>query len=171
MDGVDKPTLEVAGASMLDRVLTAVAGARQVVVAGPPRGTTRDVIWCREQPPGGGPVAAIAAGVAHTAADVVLVLAADLPWVAPAIPALVDALGDAGVALLVDASGRVNPLAAAWRRSALVAALQSVGEPAGAAARALVAAAHCVPVPDPHGWGRDCDTWADLAAARARARP
>ena len=35
--------------------------------------------------------------------------------------------------------------------------------------RALVRHARHVGLADPSGWGRDCDTWDDLAAARARA--
>ncbi len=69
--------------------------------------------------------------------------------------------------MLVDESGRLNHLAAAWRRADLGAALAAVGEPAGARAAALVAAApQVVRVHDGGGWGRDCDTWEDLAAAR-----
>jgi len=49
-----------------------------------------------------------------------------------------------------------------------VAALEALGDPAGASARALALAAEQVYVPDPDGWGRDCDTWEDLADARSR---
>jgi hypothetical protein len=73
-----------------------------------------------------------------------------------------------GVAVLVDGSGRVNHLAAAWRQDALRAALTQVGDPCGAPVRALTSSARAVHVPDPDGWGRDCDTWADVAAARRR---
>jgi molybdopterin-guanine dinucleotide biosynthesis protein A len=113
-------------------------------------------------------VAAIAAGRALTAAALVVVLAADLPWIAPAVPELLAAVPDAGVALLVDAGGRVNHLAAAWQGTALDAALRSLPRVDGAAVRDLVGAARCELVADREGWGRDCDTWEDLAAARAR---
>jgi molybdopterin-guanine dinucleotide biosynthesis protein A len=112
-------------------------------------------------------VAAIAAGLPRTCAEVVVVLAADLPFVAPAIPRLVEALPAAGVALLVDESGRVNYLVAAWRRTSLTAALDALNEPAGASARRLTGLVPRVLVPDEAGWGRDCDTWDDLARARS----
>jgi molybdopterin-guanine dinucleotide biosynthesis protein A len=165
--GLDKPALVVGGRTLLDRVVDAVGEAGRVVVVGPRRQVDRDVTWCREEPAGSGPVAAIAAGLPHTSADVVLVLAADLPYVAAAIPSLLHALPRGDVALLADPDGRVNHLAAAWRRAALAAALTAVGDPNGAAVRSLLASVAVVPVPDEAGWGRDCDTWDDLAAARA----
>jgi molybdopterin-guanine dinucleotide biosynthesis protein A len=170
LGGVAKPQLTVGGQTLLDRALAAVPDARRPVVVGPEQPTARPVTWCREQPPGGGPVAAIAVGLPHTSAEVVIVLAADLPWIAAAVPDLLAALPGRGAALLVDASGRANYLAAAWRRLDLVAAVSALGEPAGVAARRLTAGFEPVLVPDRDGWGQDCDTWADLAAARTRRR-
>lgn len=166
LGGVDKPALDVGGVSLLDRAVDAVAGAARIVVVGPRRPVVREVLWCREQPVGGGPVAAIATGLACTAAEIVVVLAADLPWVCPAVPVLLGALSSGNVAVLVDPSGRVNHLAAVWRRAALTAALKSVGDPDGAPVRSLLAGAEQILVPDTGGWGRDCDTWDDLAEAR-----
>jgi molybdopterin-guanine dinucleotide biosynthesis protein A len=127
------------------------------------------LIWCREQPPGGGPVAAIAAGFGRTTADAVVVLAADLPWIAPAVPRMLAALGNADVAVLVDASGRRSYLAAAWRRTALRAALAATGGPAGVAARRLFDGVEVIEVLDSAGWAEDCDTWSDVERARRRA--
>lgn len=172
LGGADKPGLLVGGSTLLDRVLAAVAGAATVVVAGPRRETGRPVTWVREDPPGAGPVAGIAAAMDRVRADVVLVLAADLPGIGPAVPALLRALGHspaAGVACLVESSGQVNYLAAAWRTSALRAALESTAAADGASVRALVAASEMIEVPDLHGWGYDCDTWDELAGARERA--
>jgi molybdopterin-guanine dinucleotide biosynthesis protein A len=171
MQGVDKPTLDVGGASLLERALAAVAEASHTVVVGPSRAVSRPVMWCREEPVGGGPVAAIAAAIDSVTAGVVVVLAADLPDVAPAVPALVNALARsaAGVACLVDADGRVNYLAAAWRTSTLRTALTAIGDTNGAPARSLIARTDMIEVPDLDGWGRDCDTWDDVAEARRRA--
>ena len=114
-------------------------------------------------------MAALAAGVGRTAAPVVVVLAGDLPWIGPAVPALTAALSGsaADVVELVDTGGRPNHLAAAWRRPALVAALAGLGDPSGASMRALVAGVRHAGLPDPAGWGRDCDTWDDVAPGRA----
>ncbi|MGH3433518.1 MAG: NTP transferase domain-containing protein, partial [Thermocrispum sp.] len=64
LSGVDKPMLEVGGKPLLHTVIGAVAGAAAVVVVGPRRTDTMRVRWAREDPPGGGPVAALAAGLA-----------------------------------------------------------------------------------------------------------
>lgn len=169
LTGADKPAQLVGGRSLLQRAVSAVGDADRIVVVGPRRPLDREVMWCREDPPGGGPLAAIAAGLALTSAEVVVVLAADLPHVAPAVPVLVRTIADSAtdVAMLVDETGRANHLAAAWRRDRLAAALASIGSPAGAAVRSLLSGARATYVPDEAGWGLDCDTWADLAAARA----
>jgi molybdopterin-guanine dinucleotide biosynthesis protein A len=174
LGGVDKPMQDVGGVRLLDRVLAAVAGAEHRIVVGPRRDVAAPgpVLWRREQPPGGGPVAAIAAGRDAVRAGRTVVLAADLPEIAPAVPALLAALRDApgaGVACLTDASGRVNYLAAAWRTAALTAALAEIGDTNRVPARVLVATTAMIEVADPAGWGRDCDTWDELSEARRRA--
>lgn len=176
LGGVDKPALDVGAVTLLDRAVAAVAGAGRVVVVGPRRPVAGEVVWCREEPAGGGPAAAIAAGLEHTGAEVVVVLAADLPWVAPAVPRLLAAVGtepagDLGVdvAVLVDAEGRRSYLAAAWRRSALTRAVTAMGDTSGAAARRLFEGADIIEVRDPAGWGEDCDTWDDVDRARRRS--
>jgi len=168
LGGADKPGIIVGGAALLDRVLAAVADAGRIIVVGPQRQVMRHVLWCREVPPGAGPVAALAAGNNHVVADTVLTLAADLPWIAPAVPVLLAALAGsaADCVALVDGDGRVNFLAAAWRRASLDRALASIGDPSGVPMRALVSAAAMITVPDTAGWGLDCDTWDDVDVAR-----
>ncbi|MEV0153485.1 NTP transferase domain-containing protein [Micromonospora sp. NPDC050686] len=81
MGGVDKPARPVGGRPMRDRVLDAVVDAVPRILVGPPGPVPPDVRVTREEPPGGGPVAALAAGLAllpPTTATVAL-LAADLP--------------------------------------------------------------------------------------------
>jgi molybdopterin-guanine dinucleotide biosynthesis protein A len=168
LGGVAKPQLRVGRLTLLEHVLAAVADAARTIVVGPEQTVSRDVVWCREQPPGGGPVAAVAAAVPATASATVVVLAADLPAVGPAVPVLIAAVPDDGVSLLVAGDGRANYLAAAWRRAALLTALARLGDPANAAMRALFAGVPRREVSDSDGWGRDCDTWDDLVRARAR---
>ncbi len=166
MDGVDKPMLEIAGRPMLVRVLDAVARAQRRIVVGPRREVGVDAVWCREDPPGGGPVAAIEAALPHVHAGSVLVLAGDLPWIAAAIGPLRDALPESGadVAMLAT-DGHPNYLAAAWRTGALRDAMRSIATPAGASMRTLVAGVRSISVDDAGHWGDDCDTWADVTAA------
>lgn len=175
LGGADKPALEIGGMSLLDRVLDAATHAGRTVVVGPERPVAcpERVVWRQEEPAGGGPVAAIAAGFPETRASTLLVLAADLPWIGGGVDPLLTALSGAagGVALLTDESGHPNYLAGSWRRATLGAALDAVGAAAGSSMRALVAAAGGLPVlvADEGGWGRDCDTWDDLDDARLRA--
>ncbi|MFD6263566.1 molybdenum cofactor guanylyltransferase [Micromonospora chalcea] len=81
MGGVDKPGRPVGGRPMLHRVLAAVADADQRIVVGPSGPLPDGVRTTREEPPGGGPVAATAAGLAllDPATTTVALLAADLP--------------------------------------------------------------------------------------------
>ena len=173
LGGQAKPQLDVGGRTMLATVLAAVAHAAPVVVVGPPQPVPDGVLLLREAPPGGGPVPALAAGLAAVAdAETVAVLAADLPFLTPA---LVDALrqrltGD-GV-LVVDDTGRDQLLLGVWRTAALRAATRSA-RPHGPLRSVLAPLAadryrpELVPgVPPP--W-TDCDTPAELARARAAA--
>lgn len=172
MGGVDKAALVVGGRTLGASVAGAVIGARRVIVVGPvppefPEGT----IVTTEVPPGGGPVAAVAAGVAHVTAGEVVLLAVDLPFVTEhAVDALRAARGGAAAAMAVDGDGRDQPLCSLWRTAALRAALAALGEPAGVAMHRLVAAAGPITRLDGHaGAWFDCDTPADVAEAASRA--
>ena len=127
MGGGLKPLLRVGGATMLERVLGAVAQATPIVVVGPSELDDHlvGVPRVQEQPPGGGPVAAIGAGAAALD-DVpwVAVLAADLPFVTAA--ALDGLLGAGDCAVYVDGQGRRQPLVAVWATSCLRGALAAV---------------------------------------------
>ncbi|WFF04183.1 NTP transferase domain-containing protein [Micromonospora sp. WMMD964] len=81
MGGVDKPALPVGGRPMRDRVFAAVTDATPRVLVGPADAVPPGVRVVREDPPGGGPVAAAAAGLTLLDPDTSLValLAADLP--------------------------------------------------------------------------------------------
>lgn len=168
LGGADKPGLTVDGQSLLDRVLRAVADADTRVVVGPPRATAVPALWTQEAPPGGGPVAAVAAGLSLVGAHTVLVLACDLPWIAPAVEPLIVALPGFAVAVLSDSDGRLNYLAAAWRLESLAERVAAVGDVAGAPMRRLFDGIAEHRVPDLHGWGDDCDTWEELEQARTR---
>ncbi|MFI6683045.1 NTP transferase domain-containing protein [Streptomyces sp. NPDC050485] len=177
LGGADKPGLSVGGRALLDRVLTACAGAATTVVVGGRRATARPVVWTREEPAGGGPLAALDAGVRHTTAGSVLVLSADLPFLAaPTVDALLDALartGHDGV-LCTDPDGRDQPLVAVYRaeplRRELALLATEHGSLAGLPLRLLTAELDLARITTDPLASFDCDTWEDLAAARARIR-
>ncbi|SDC09825.1 Molybdopterin-guanine dinucleotide biosynthesis protein A [Geodermatophilus telluris] len=173
LGGRAKPQLEVGGRSMLAAVLAAVADADERVVVGPPQPVPPGVRVVREQPPGGGPVAAMRAGLRAVDADVVAVLAGDLPFVTPSLlRELRERLTGDGV-LVVDDAGRDQYLLGVWRTAALEAALAGATGPVPVRrvlARLTVARHHPARTPGrPAPW-TDCDTPADLERARAAAR-
>ncbi|GAA1575259.1 NTP transferase domain-containing protein [Streptomyces globosus] len=179
LGGADKPGLRVGGRTLLDRVLDACPDAAATVVVGGRRPTARPVSWALESPPGAGPVAALDAGLRCTTADTVLVLSADLPFLdRGTVRALLDRLAPPGAAegaLLRDRSGRDQPLVAAYRAEPLrreIALLAAEhGTLTGLPLRALTAELELDHVTDTGPLASfDCDTWDDLASARATIR-
>ncbi len=172
LGGHAKPQLQVGGRTMLAAVLEAVADARPRVVVGPPQPVADDVVLVREQPPGGGPVAAMRTGVAAVDTDVVAVLAGDLPFVTAAlVQELRKRLSGDGV-LVVDDAGRDQYLLGVWRTAPLRRVLAGTRGPVPV--RRVVAALtvtrhHPRREPGTPAPWTDCDTPADLARARAAA--
>ncbi|MGW4464410.1 molybdenum cofactor guanylyltransferase [Micromonospora sp. NPDC004704] len=191
MGGVDKPAVPVNGRSMRDRVLAAVATAAPRVVVGPTVDLPPGVLVTREDPPGGGPVAATAAGLAAlvgdtgqdapTSPEYVALLAADLPLLtAEAVTLLVERLAGstADGVLYRDDTGRRQLLCGVWRTTALAVALdrlaqQRGGTLAGASIRALVAELTVIEISwtgsGPPPWF-DCDTDDDVRRAEEWTR-
>lgn len=170
LGGADKPGLVVGGTTLLDRVLTAVTAASGVVVVGPERPVVRPVRWSREQPVGGGPLAALAAGLALVEADVIVLLAADLPFLdAATVELLVEVPGT----LLVDETGRDQLLCSSFRTADLRAALAGQAVVNARLAPLLLPlvtrrVAPPAPADRPAPWS-DCDTEDDLRRAREHA--
>jgi molybdopterin-guanine dinucleotide biosynthesis protein A len=163
MGGVAKPRLEVGGRRLLDIALDALAGARQRVVVGDvavPDG----VLVTREEPPGAGPVAALAAALPLVESDLCVVLAADLPFVTREHVAQLVSAADDRSAVAVDTGGRAQPLLAAYHVGALRAALPDDVD--GAPMRALRVETRSVRL-DGDPWF-DVDHPADLETARSR---
>jgi molybdopterin-guanine dinucleotide biosynthesis protein A len=180
LGGADKAALEVGGTTLLERALAAVSGARRVVVVGDERPTSRPVLWTREHPAYGGPVAAAYAGLdalrrgsrsqlsrdtpmrttqTHPTTRLVVVLAVDMPGVTVGTVArLVAAVGGQDGAVLTDGGRR--HLAMAVTSSALDRARP---EPAaGAAMRGLWAALDLAEVTARGAEAHDVDSRADL---------
>jgi molybdopterin-guanine dinucleotide biosynthesis protein A len=171
LGGVAKPLTTVGGRPMLDRVLVAVADAVPRVVVGPPSlAVPPGVVRVSEEPPGGGPVAALAAGLS-TVDDVgtVAVLAADLPFLTrDAMTKLRQAIGRSDGAVYLDGDGRRQTLCGVWRVPVLRGRLDEVGQHHGAALRQLLAGLNIVDVWSSAGshppW-YDCDSPDDLKNA------
>lgn len=184
LGGVRKALLPVAGQPMLHRVLAAVADASPRVVVGPPElPLPAGVARIQEQPPGGGPLAATAAGLAlvPTGTAYLALLAADLPLLtAGAVRRLRSAAATPGRdgAVFVDDTGRPQWLCGLWRTAALRAGLAELpggpgGDRAGLPLRGLLGSVRAARVPatgpGPPPWW-DCDTEADVHRAEELAR-
>ncbi|MEU4964668.1 DUF6457 domain-containing protein [Streptomyces smyrnaeus] len=191
----DKPAVTVGGRPLLDRVLTACADAAATVVVGPRRPTYRPVLWAREEPPGGGPLAAVQAGLdalassAHQGAaqagaaadspaverDPVLVVSADLPFLSPSTVRTLVAVPDGYEGTIVH-DGRDQPLLAAYRveplRRELALLHIEYGTVSSLPLRMVLQGLmlHRVTAPSVTAAALDCDTWDDIATARARIR-
>lgn len=90
-----KPMCVVSGKTLLDRAVQSVQGAVSVVVAGPvvPLAGTSDVVFVREDPPFGGPVAGLQAAwsAATLPAPWTLILACDVPGAKEGVQKLLSA--------------------------------------------------------------------------------
>lgn len=169
LGGADKASLVVDGEPLLARALAAAVAAEEVVVVGVPAPTLRPVVWTQEEPPGGGPAAGLLAGLDRLspACDLVAVLAVDMPRVTPAtFERLIQPLAQPGTpaydgVVLVDRTGRRQPLCAVYRRSALAAARPRDAH--GLSMRRLVEPLRLVEVAAEGAEASDVDTWEDLA--------
>jgi molybdenum cofactor guanylyltransferase len=188
MNGADKAELEVGGRPMLVSVAAsaASAGAVRLIVVGPRRGGAvglglaavaaglpGGLITVREEPPGGGPVAALRRGLSEVRAAWVALLAADMPFLTGEwLTALLTAAAAPGRvgAMLADDTGHPQWLAGCWQTERLRLALGtyeggSLGGLLGPLGPAVLRADTAGQPP----W-QDCDSPAELAAARVAYR-
>ena len=163
LGGQDKAALVVGGRTLLERLLQDVDLGGVVVVA------RRTVLQTLEDPPDGGPVAGIAAGLTAPGtpgAEWVAVAAVDQPEAARALAALIAELPyvDENVEAVspVDSSGHRQWLLAIYRRDALTQALAALPSVRDTSVRRLVSDLrwHEVDVEARHLG--DVDTWEDV---------
>ena len=161
LGGLDKAELVFRGERLLDRVVDAVQPAREVVVVGVPRTTRRAVTWTREEPAGGGPVAALETGLSIVDAPFVVVVAVDLPLLGnDFVASLVSAADEQVAAIAIDGTGNVQPLLGCYPSASLRRELAQQS----ARGRSMMSLLKRIPyrtVPD-EGQARDCDTLFDI---------
>ncbi|KDA06855.1 molybdopterin-guanine dinucleotide biosynthesis protein MobA [Microbacterium sp. CH12i] len=174
LGGIDKASMEIDGIPLVNHVYAAVHDCAPIIAVGPDETGRPGVRVVREEPRFGGPVAAIAAGLAALDDSEALetwILACDLPLA----PTLVERLSqvplssNADAVIAVDVDGREQWLAGRYRISSLRKALAQFSDPAGASVRALVAPLTLLTVTD-EGSARDLDTWADIDEHRSRRK-
>lgn len=134
----DKLAEQVDGKPLLDRTLASLPEQAVVVVVGAERKVARPVIFTSEDPAGGGPAAALVAGVRRALAEssnAIVVLPADAPLGGQAAGTLLSRLeSEPGTEAVVgvDVNGQEQPLQLALRPRAARALVAAAG-PGGAA--------------------------------------
>lgn len=194
MGGTDKTRLQIGGATTLERVLRAAPVAERIVVGpdgqdGAELAARHHARFVLEDPPGSGPLAALARGVQEIEELAgpddaehrkVLVLGGDMPLLRrESLTALLASdPGGTTVAALRDEDDQLQFLCAAWPLNRLRAALAAVANPDGGWAnlslRRLYAQLAEHELVTHHATGAestDVDTPADLAEARSAAGP
>ncbi|MCG5214960.1 molybdenum cofactor guanylyltransferase [Streptosporangium sp. KLBMP 9127] len=170
LGGQDKPGMTVGDRALVEHVAAAVPDAGRLVVVGPSRPGLPRAEFTREEPPGGGPVPALRAGLALVRAPWFALLAGDLPFLRPAhVAALGEAAAAGAGAVLADDDGRAQWLVGVWHTARLSAALEAYG---GRSLHGLLAPLRPVLLRAEPGdaapWF-DCDTIDDLRRARGVA--
>ena len=168
--GADKASMELAGETLLEHALGALAEVPEVVVVGDQVITSRPVGFVREDPPGGGPAAGLLAGLDGfpRLPSRVAVLAVDMPLVTTATVRRLHQACQGDGALLVDETGRRQYLCAVYRTDALLAAAPPPGERTGLPVHRLVGSLDLAEVPALAHEADDVDTWDDLTRLRER---
>jgi molybdopterin-guanine dinucleotide biosynthesis protein A len=166
LGGTDKALVLLDGTTLLERAVDAVTDAGRVIVVGPNREVpvSVPVTWVQEDPPGGGPVAALATGLPLTEAELVVVLAVDHPLATSADVARLATSAEGDGAVAVDVEGRTQPLLAVYGRSALDAALRGLPRAHGASLQDVTAGLALAQIELGQA-AMDCDTWEEFEAA------
>lgn len=168
--GSDKASLEFGNDTLLTFHLKRIPSEFPVVVVGESVDTWPEVTCTREDPPGAGPVAAIASGMEVVTTPVVLILAVDTPFAFPQLLRL--ELGPESHALIPrDPSGKAQYLAGLYRSDCLRRALERLGSPENKSMRELTSHLQSIDYhelsPESAQDFMDLDTPEDLATARA----
>lgn len=168
LGGVRKADLVVGGQRLLDRVLDAVDGcAPRIVVGYEDLDVPPGVRLTREDPPGSGPAAGVAAGVELLDDDTewVFTLACDLPGVSAAVPGLLAAAAgasDATDAITASSEERIEWLVSIHRAASLRRAIAGYGGGVvNGSMRRLYSGLQWESVTAPPTSTNDIDTWED----------
>lgn len=109
-----------------------------VIVGDDPGPLGRSVVVTREDPVFGGPVAALAAGVAKASTPIVALLAVDMPHGYEVATRLIPCLDERQVAVPIDSQGQWQQLISAYQADALRNALGRLVSIDGASVRSLL---------------------------------
>lgn len=164
MGGVDKLAAGLHGRRLIDWLLADAAAlpARPIVVARPSLELDDAIDRTLENPPHGGPVAGIAAGLALAAAPTVGIVGGDAPFAARVLPLLREKLNESCDGVLARTpDGRDQLLLGVFHRSSLQRALATLDSPRDKSVRALYRPLNLGSADVP-AWVMDADSPEDL---------
>lgn len=162
--GADKTRAVLEGRPLLDHVLDALPPDWPIVLVGPRRTTSRDVVWVRETPAFGGPLAALATGLARIETSTFTLIGADMPYAGATARLLAARLqrasDDIDTVIARTPDGRLQPLLIAARTPAGRKALPA--DPSDASLMTWLRRMHAAPHDIDDATAFDIDTPADL---------
>jgi molybdopterin-guanine dinucleotide biosynthesis protein A len=138
--GSDKSEAIFNGKALIDFLISSIPVGVRVVVVGPDRDEFPSTIQIiKEDPPGGGPVAGIAAGLPLIETEYVAVLATDMPYSTGLVPLLLAGLSnEVEAVVVVDREGFQQPFSGLYRVSALLRVLGTKEPLTGRSMRSLL---------------------------------
>lgn len=156
--GADKAQMLVDGRRVIDLALESLPADWETVVVS---SADLGMPTVFEEPPFGGPVAGIAAGLQVMENEYLAIMAVDAPSSGRMLEQLSQQIGANDVAVAVNGD-RIQPLCAVWRRQSLAASIEQVGH-RDIAARLLITTSKSVVRVAGDGTETDYDTPEELS--------
>jgi molybdopterin-guanine dinucleotide biosynthesis protein A len=173
MGGVSKAELTLNGYTFRNRILLALISVPQIIVVGPTfTAENPKISFTREQPIGGGPVAAISAAIPLVEHEFVGILSVDAPFaVSPLLEMYRVVEQDSIDEALVATDGKYESyLVSVFRRDALIRALTQLGKAENASMKSLLSHIEYGSVQFPRHQLIDVNTPEDLKRAEKESR-
>ncbi|MDA2962998.1 MAG: molybdenum cofactor guanylyltransferase [Actinomycetota bacterium] len=138
--GSDKSAALIGGESLIARILRSIPKGFEIIIVGPdPNIYSSQYLCVVEKPMGGGPVAALKAGLDIAASHMVALIATDMPFAPPRVINLLNYMRAHDDAVMyVDDKGFKQPLAALYRVESLERAFAEMGEVDGKSMKELI---------------------------------
>lgn len=138
--GSDKSQALIGQLSLIENLLTTLPSEMEIVIVGPQlQETSRAVKYTQENPLGGGPVAAIHAGLELIETEFVAVIATDMPFASQILKVLIDNFPDTEDATIpLDSHEIRQPLCALYRTDSLSRVISQLESAQGQSVRRLV---------------------------------
>lgn len=171
LGGRTKPQLVIDGRALLAHLIDGLPAEVPIVVVGPEQPVPRPVVFRREEPVFGGPVAALAAALDAVDTSALALVGGDMPYAGLVLSQLAAEWSGEEAIVPVDQTGRRQLLCSVLSTHAVGHALAELGDPAGRSVRGLLDRLAVVerPLsPEDSALLRDIDTPADLGGGEAQ---